>query len=59
MDGTGAFTSANEIEAAYQQFKAEGRTYITQLGGAPMWLSEWRDRELKRLADRQRCTECG
>jgi hypothetical protein len=59
MDRHGAFTSANEIEAAYQQYKAWGLSYVSQIIGAPVLLSEWRDRELRRLADRKRCAECG
>jgi hypothetical protein len=59
MDKFGSFTSANEIEAVYLQYKTAGLNYVSQFAAPPISLSEWRERELRRLAAKQHCPECG
>lgn len=41
--------TANEINAMYIQMRNQGLNAYWELGGPALHLSEWRDRELKKL----------
>lgn len=41
--------SENEIEGIYLSMRNQGEFYIGQLGGDPVNIDEWRERELKKL----------
>lgn len=42
--------TANEIQAMYMQMLNNGQNAVFELGGPPLSISQWRDRELKRIA---------
>lgn len=43
--------SPNEIDALYFQRRNNGEFYIGQLGGPPLHIDDWKQRELGRYVD--------
>lgn len=48
--------SANEINAMYIQMRNQGLNAVWELGRPAMSLTEWRDRELKKLESEDAAT---
>lgn len=47
------FTNANQIHAAYMDMLNKGQHYVATLSQGPLHITDWREQQLRALAERQ------
>lgn len=53
MAGVVAPLHPNEINARYMDMRSKGEFYISQIGGPPLSIEDWKECELKRWQETQ------